>query len=461
MNGLPSAESQLTRTIIISIGYSILFLIAIPGNIFIIYAIIVNRNTTMASSTFRLILNSALADLVFALVSLPITYMEDTFDNWYIGKFLCFVLRPVSILLFSLSIISMMCIAIDRFITILCHSRQVQRCCRLTNNTLAICYIVITWIISIAAVVPQYLITAYRKISDEKAFCYIQFTYLTTFRAYFIALPIIFFLIPIIVMISCYAAISYYLLRRSRQSSLSQQLNNGNKGTPTRVPSNPGPKASKKSKIHQRDVNVIRMLIATVITFLIFWLPYNIFVVYVSALPSLAEQATFNNKHLFILIPVMKFLGCCHCCHNPIIYLIFNKNFQATLFKIRWVNYITRCCFTSGICKTRHPMQTGQVTVTTSNQKLNVTDERDRRLTSMENIWRDICTSHRTEPKSSMVYASGYHYNKKDGKVGQRVAHGHPRPVNLALAYDRIQDDELDGALLSDNLIFNHDSTVV
>ena len=457
---LPNAESLLIRTIVMSISYSIVFLIAIPGNIFIIYAIIVNRKTSMSSSTFRLILNSALADLAFAIISLPITYMEDVFDSWYFGEFVCLVFRPASNLLFALSIISMMWIAIDRCITILCHSRPLQGYCRMTNNGLAICYIVITWLISIAVAIPQYTITEFlHQKKLKKSFCYMTFDNVDKFRAYFIVLPVIFFLIPIIVMVSCYGAISYYLLRRNRQSSLNQQANNRNKTT-TAISANHSSNTSKKSKIHQRDINVIRMLIATVIIFLIFWLPYNIFMVYFSTLPEVSDQVKFNNNHQFLLIPIMKFLSCCHCCHNPIIYLIFNKNFQATLLKIGWINYIARCCFRLGACKGRHQMRTGQVTVTTSNQKLNITDERDRRLTSMENIWRDICTSHRSEPKSSVVYATGYRCNGKDGSAVQNPMGGPPQSINLVLAYDRIHDDELEGALLND-LMTNHDSTVV
>ncbi|EDV20530.1 uncharacterized protein TRIADDRAFT_4311, partial [Trichoplax adhaerens] len=310
MNEIPSQESQLIRTVIMSVSYLIVVLIAIPGNIFIIYAIVINRNTSMSSSTFRLILNSAIADLAFAVCALPCTYMEDTYDNWYLGEFMCLVMRSTAIILITASILSMTFIAIDRCITMIYSSSWLQSRCRLTNNALTIIYVIIIWLISIATAVPQYTIIEYRGLTSIGGpFCYFGLSNLRRFRYYFLLFPIICFLIPVIVMISCYAAIAYYLLRRNHQSSL-------------------GISTSKKSKVHQRDINVIRMLIATVVTFLIFWLPYNIFVVYFNALPELIDQARFNNKYQFILIPVMKFLGCCHCCHNPIIYLIFNKNFQ-------------------------------------------------------------------------------------------------------------------------------------
>ncbi|RDD37409.1 Neuropeptide SIFamide receptor [Trichoplax sp. H2] len=464
MNEIPSQESQLIRTVIMSVSYLIVVLIAIPGNIFIIYAIVINRNTSMSSSTFRLILNSAIADLAFAVCALPCTYMEDTYDNWYLGEFMCLVMRSTAIILITASILSMTFIAIDRCITMIYSSSWLQSRCRLTNNALTIIYVIIIWLISIATAVPQYTIIEYRGLTSIGGpFCYFGLSNLRRFRYYFLLFPIICFLIPVIVMISCYAAIAYYLLRRNHQSSLgSQQKCNNNriKYSNSALSANRSVSTSKKSKVHQRDINVIRMLIATVVTFLIFWLPYNIFVVYFNALPELIDQARFNNKYQFILIPVMKFLGCCHCCHNPIIYLIFNKNFQATFFKIRWINYMTRCCISARVCRSVNVLQPGTTTATTSNQKFNVTDDRDRRLTSMENIWRDICTSHRSEPKVSNAYASQYHQELRN-QNGLKMLSSHGQMKYQVTEYNGMQDEELHGALLRDNLANSQDQTVV
>lgn len=105
--------SALLLTIFISVVLSLLTLVTVVGNIFVIVAIRTDRN--LRSVQNYLVFSLAVADLMVSILVMPISAMQEVFGEWRLGAIVCDIWTAVDVLSCTASILHLLAIAIDRY----------------------------------------------------------------------------------------------------------------------------------------------------------------------------------------------------------------------------------------------------------------------------------------------------------------------------------------------------------
>ena len=150
MNGTQSMSScfnPTARRIGETFAYCLLFLVSLVGNTFI--AIIVFKTKTLRKPINFLIVNMAMSDMLVPIFLFPreliLTYTRSQLMGGPLGQVLCKLSIYASYLSFTVSIQSLVLIAVDRFGAVM-----FPLCSPLINSKRCRFFILATWIIAIA-----------------------------------------------------------------------------------------------------------------------------------------------------------------------------------------------------------------------------------------------------------------------------------------------------------------------
>ena len=77
---------ELNLSIVIGVIYSFTFIVGLIGNSLVVLTIIFHKR--MRNSTNLLILNLAVADLIFIMFCVPFNGLNSVLKTWYFGKFI-------------------------------------------------------------------------------------------------------------------------------------------------------------------------------------------------------------------------------------------------------------------------------------------------------------------------------------------------------------------------------------
>ncbi|XP_015911286.1 5-hydroxytryptamine receptor [Parasteatoda tepidariorum] len=105
--------SEIIWLIFICIFLSILIIATIVGNIFVMIAIVKDRNLNNLSN--YLVFSLALADLLVALLVMPIGAVYEVRKEWTMGPVLCDLWTSCDVLCCTASILHLLAIAVDRY----------------------------------------------------------------------------------------------------------------------------------------------------------------------------------------------------------------------------------------------------------------------------------------------------------------------------------------------------------
>ncbi|RXG71447.1 Alpha-1A adrenergic receptor [Armadillidium vulgare] len=97
-----------------SIVLGIIVCLTICGNVLVLLAVIISRN--LRSSTYYLIVNLAVADLLLGTTVLPFSAVLEVSNIWYFGQLFCEIWAAVDVLCCTASIWSLCVISLDRYI---------------------------------------------------------------------------------------------------------------------------------------------------------------------------------------------------------------------------------------------------------------------------------------------------------------------------------------------------------
>ncbi|XP_016839857.1 5-hydroxytryptamine receptor isoform X1 [Nasonia vitripennis] len=111
--GLTSHEYDLIITILIATALGFLILATIIGNVFVIAAILLERN--LQSVANYLILSLAVADLLVACLVMPLGAVYEVAHEWALGPELCDMWTSSDVLCCTASILHLVAIALDRY----------------------------------------------------------------------------------------------------------------------------------------------------------------------------------------------------------------------------------------------------------------------------------------------------------------------------------------------------------
>lgn len=157
----PKSKTSTFGYIFISI-YIGLFLIGLFGNFLVIYFLVVNKR--VKSMTNKLLINLSMADLLVVLVCIPVTASgEFYFNQWELGRALCYTTSFVQGVSVSVSVLTLTTISIDRYF-IICSPMKVRS--GLTGGRAKVA-LACVWVLSALIMSPLLLVFRYQEETIE------------------------------------------------------------------------------------------------------------------------------------------------------------------------------------------------------------------------------------------------------------------------------------------------------
>ena len=292
------------------IAYIIIFVISLTGNTLIIY--VVRKSKHIQRNVNYLILNMAISDLFTAVLVIPTKIVQIILDideeRWLItglgGQITCKLLRFVLDIPLSVSTLTLVLIALERFVAVVFPLRAK----RITSR-LRVALILSTWIISVALHGPYFYIFKIVEY-DSESYCIPTwepvFEEPATGKFYASFLCVALIIIPFTLLVVIYTIIVLTLVKQ--RNALREAVRGG----------------VLRDKMNR---NVLKMAVTIVVLFAICWGPVNIYIfifIFVwnwdvprcvlPAFPFIAEFFAHTNSAI-----------------NPFVYFGFVENYRRSL----------------------------------------------------------------------------------------------------------------------------------
>ncbi|KAK5849619.1 hypothetical protein PBY51_013940 [Eleginops maclovinus] len=306
---------------LIPIVYGCNFVIGIVGNSMVVAVIYCYMKLKTVANIF--VLNLAVSDLTF-LITLPMwATFTATGYNWPFGGFLC--KASAGLVMFNLytSIFFLTALSIDRYLAIVHPMRS--RGLRTVVYARITC--VVIWLFALVLSVPSALTRDVHNFTNHSKVCGTFHTkekknevwLKQVLLAISLMKSLLGFLLPFIIIITCYCLISRALV---------------------------GARHIQKSS-RSRDDEVLRMLAAAVLAFFLCWVPHQVF----HLIEMVTQIAWMDNCAIREIIDTaMPFTICIayfNSCVNPIVYGFVGHNFRKNLMRL------LRCL--PGVARGPHP----------------------------------------------------------------------------------------------------------
>ncbi|XP_044734830.1 neuropeptides capa receptor-like [Chrysoperla carnea] len=299
---------QLPFNIIIpfTIVYLLIFVTGVVGN-FVVCVVIV-RHSTMHSATNYYLFSLAISDLTLLLLGLP----NDLSIFWHqypylFGTGICKLRALLSETASNVSVLTIVAFSMERYLAI-CHPLHLYTMSGLQR---AIRIIAILWLLSLICAIPFAIFTEVNyleyppksgNIALESAFCAMLYPpkWLSESSS------IIFFVLPMLVILILYARMGYRIRNRTRGT----QLQNGS--------------VHGENRHSQNRKAIIRMLAAVVIAFFLCWAPFHaqrLLFIYFQDIPH------FNtiNAWMFYITGILYYVS---STVNPILYNVMSNRYR-------------------------------------------------------------------------------------------------------------------------------------
>ncbi|MGH0139284.1 UNVERIFIED_CONTAM: hypothetical protein FKN15_037074 [Acipenser sinensis] len=131
-------------------GYILVFIVSLVGNTLVCFA--VWKNHRMRTVTNYFIVNLSFADILVTITCLPASLVVDITETWFFGQTLCKVLPYLQTVSVSVSVLTLSCIALDRWYAI-CHPLMFKSTAKRARKS-----IVIIWMVSFVIMIPQAIV---------------------------------------------------------------------------------------------------------------------------------------------------------------------------------------------------------------------------------------------------------------------------------------------------------------
>uniref|UniRef100_UPI00398EF5FD orexin receptor type 2 n=1 Tax=Pristiophorus japonicus TaxID=55135 RepID=UPI00398EF5FD len=135
---------------VLIVGYIAVFIVALVGNILVCVA--VWKNHHMRTVTNYFIVNLSFADILVTIICLPASLLVDITETWFFGQVFCKIIPYLQTVAVSVSVLTLSCIALDRWYAI-CHPLMFKSTAKRARNS-----IIMIWIISCVLMIPQAIV---------------------------------------------------------------------------------------------------------------------------------------------------------------------------------------------------------------------------------------------------------------------------------------------------------------
>ncbi|XP_054164549.1 cholecystokinin receptor-like [Oppia nitens] len=222
-NQLPELQHQQLiitglQIIILIVPYSLIFLLAIIGNILVIITLAANRR--MRSVTNRLLLNLAVSDLLLAVFCMPFTLMVVLYKQFIFGQLMCSLISYMQAVLVMVSVWTLVVVSVERYYAICQPLRS-----RGYRQTLSYAYRIIglVWFGSLVLMSPIAVVSRLLPIENTGDYeCRESWPIQRLSIAFTLFLNVILFIIPLMIISINYTLIAItlqYNLKLSKQQT--------------------------------------------------------------------------------------------------------------------------------------------------------------------------------------------------------------------------------------------------
>ncbi|XP_035215735.1 tachykinin-like peptides receptor 86C [Stegodyphus dumicola] len=290
---------QLSWTLV----FAFMILVAIVGNLIVIWIIVAHRRMRTVTNLF--LLNLAIADFLLAGGNAAFNFVFMLNSHWPFGGTFCVISNFLANLTVSTSVFTILAMSLDRFVAVTRPLRQ-----RMTK-TFACSIIFLVWSLSTIVSIPPllYATTITYKYPDQghRTLCYLVWpdgepgtSYAD--HVYNIVFLIVTYVIPMGCMAVTYTWVGCVLW--------------GSKVI--------GENTDRQNEVVKSKQRVVHMLIAIMLLFAICWLPYHIYFLYTYYYRDVLQ--THFIQHVYLAI---YWLAMSNSCYNPIVYYIMNARFRS------------------------------------------------------------------------------------------------------------------------------------
>ncbi|CAB4009840.1 G- coupled receptor 161-like [Paramuricea clavata] len=187
-----------TSTIVEAIFLVFVFIGALSGNVMLFYIVAKIRTLQTKGNVF--ILNLAAADLLVAVVNLPITIVTVIAEDWILGRTVCLMSGFTTLLTFVASCMALSMISINRYHAIV-HWTSYENT---YTKRKCVLYVCITWGITIALSIPPFFGWAKFAYDPGQSYCFAEWTVSESYTIFMISVCL---LGPLSIMSYCYVKI--------------------------------------------------------------------------------------------------------------------------------------------------------------------------------------------------------------------------------------------------------------
>ncbi|XP_077864132.1 cholecystokinin receptor type A-like [Saccoglossus kowalevskii] len=332
---LPQMDAKLS-----AILYSLIFLLAIVGNVLVIVTLIQNRRMRTVTNLF--LFSLALSDLLFALFCMPSTIIGAILQNFIFGAGFCKVIVYCQALSVFVSVWTLVAISIERHFAI-CQPLSSRRW-----QTKSHAYKTITavWFIGIILFIPSAYFANLEQFAENRYRCNDFWPSPAAYQFYVTFLLFILMIAPLFVMTVAYSLVIKDLWRgmqNEKKDVFIECKSNSSEEGSFKMNNTTGSfklNSIKKASRHRKRIlrnsasnaakrKVVGMLIVIVAVFFVCWTPLwclNIWYVYDmhSAMMTLTP----------VQAAVLKLIAHISTCINPIIYCFMLKKFRQGFLEV-------------------------------------------------------------------------------------------------------------------------------
>ena len=294
--------TSVTQAIEVSL-YVIVMLVSLIGNALIFAVVFKNRRMRTPVNFF--VVNMSAADLLITVFYMPrmisrIFLGSEWGINGGLGHFLCKVAPFTQELSASVSVLTLILMAVDRFFAVLFPLK------RIFTNTVAYVCIASVWLTAMAVRSPMFYGLRFIQRKDGKTFCALRLDSEVAFDIYLKFAFVLFYIIPLFLIVVLYSAV---LVSLKKRKPVGVDLTNIQRKYKDRL---------------KRTRKVMNMLFTIVFVFAVCWCLHFF-------LPILTVR--LGTKVCKLIFPAF-FLGHASSAINPCIYLIYIENYRRGVYAI-------------------------------------------------------------------------------------------------------------------------------
>ena len=299
----PEAPVQfpLYLTYFAAISAVILSIVGVTGNLLTVLALTVDKKLR-AKATTSFIISLSVSDLLFCGFNLPLTAVRYFYQQWVLGDQLCRVFPFLFYGNVAASLMSMVAITINRYVIIGCFKHYT----RIYTPRNVFIMIAVLWLFSFGMIFPP-LIDQWGTLGlDEATFsCTIKKLDGKSPKKF---LFLVAFLLPSVVIITCYSAI-FYKIKTTRKKVENHSFRTPMSQSKLRV-------QQRHKKHRKEDIKLTKMMLTIFVLFLVCFLPLML----VNVLDDDMKQPSFH-----VIASVLAWMS---AAINPFVYAIQNQQYQ-------------------------------------------------------------------------------------------------------------------------------------